>query len=163
MLDNSTPRYVRGFLGLDPEAKTASNGNVYADISISVSHYAGKDENGVTQRKTEWVRARIFDNQYNKTASLVLNNPEYKKGAPVMALLNQSFREEHNFYYKDKSGQMQGFKNPVQLPDYTVEDIGLWAKEKRAEGGQAPAQTQAQPATAAPQQSGAAPAANDAF
>lgn len=162
MLENSTPRFVRGFLGQDPEAKTAANGNVYAVLSISISHYVGKDAEGKSQYKTEWVEARAFDNQYDKTASLVLAaDSGYKKGSPVLVLLNQGIREDTNLFYKDKSGNLQPFKNPVQRPDYTVEEIGLWAKEKRGQGNPtaaAPAQAQQAPA-----QQGSQPAANDAF
>lgn len=162
MLENSTPRFVRGYLGDKPEAKTAANGNVYAVLSISVSHYVGKDAEGKSQYKTEWVEARAFDNQYDKTASLVLaDGSGYVKGAPVLVLLNQGIREDTNLFYKDRSGNIQPFKNPVIRPDYTVEEIGLWAKEKRGQGNQTAAAPAAQ--AQAPVQQASQPAANDAF
>lgn len=160
MLENSTPVAVKGFLGDAPRAITNSSGTPQAAISISVSHYAGKDEAGKSQYKTEWVEAMAFDSEFDKTASILLNSGEYQKGTPVVAILENRPREATNLYYKDKNGQMQAITG--LQPSYRVDAIGKRAYEKRGEG-QGAARNASQATSAPAQTNASAPAASDTF
>lgn len=162
MLGNMAPVAAKAWLQ-SKEAKVTNGGTTYAALTVRVSFYTGKDENGVAVYDSKFIDLSLWDREKDKMATRVLNDPAYAQGAALLLILEPRLRKQTGIYYTDKNGQPQLFKNGLQTIEYDVDSIGLRSVDPRVEGAaSAPAAAAAAPA-AASSTGGASAAPSDVF
>ena len=133
-------------LGKDPEIRNTQDGSKIVNLTVATSETWNDRASGERKEKTEWHRVVIFNDRIGEVAEKYL-----KKGAKVYIEGALQTRK-----WTDQSGA-ERYSTEVVIGRFNGQ---LTMLDTRS-GGEAPAQTRAEPRAAAPQRPAAPPPVRD--